>query len=285
MRVTRFDDPAVFAAEANPFLFNDEARNNFFLGVVAQLKNPTDSLLLTINDSSTVLGVGVMTRRNMTPARHLVLSDNLPTPAVDALIDELAHESISVPGIQTTPAQAEHFAHRWCSLVNAETREQMRLALFRLDKVIPPPRADGILRQATWRDLDLVTGWIDAFVGDIGESLAGCRELADTVIARQRLFLWENRGTPLSMAAWTRLTPNGCAINFVYTPQHLRGRGLASNCVAALSQHMLDTGKKFCTLYTDLANPTSNKIYQRIGYRQISLAAKYAFSPKELSST
>ena len=48
-----------------------------------------------------------------------------------------------------------------------------------------------------------------------------------------------------------------------------RGRGYASNCVAALTQKMLDQGRKFCFLYTDLSNPTSNKIYQQIGYRPV----------------
>ena len=72
-------------------------------------------------------------------------------------------------------------------------------------------------------------------------------------------------------------TPRGVRVNMVYTPPELRRRGYASACVAALSQRMLDSGKKFCFLYTDLSNPTSNKIYQEIGYRPVFDVDEYKF--------
>jgi predicted GNAT family acetyltransferase len=65
-------------------------------------------------------------------------------------------------------------------------------------------------------------------------------------------------------------TPNGIRINAVYTPPEFRRRGYASACVAEVSQRMLDSGRKFCFLFTDLANPTSNKIYKAIGYRHVA---------------
>jgi predicted GNAT family acetyltransferase len=71
------------------------------------------------------------------------------------------------------------------------------------------------------------------------------------------------------MAGHTGPTPNGIRVISVYTPPHLRGRGYASACVAALSQRLLDQGRKFCFLFTDLANPTSNHIYQEIGYEPV----------------
>jgi len=73
----------------------------------------------------------------------------------------------------------------------------------------------------------------------------------------------------LSMATVERDTAHGIAISWVYTPSHLRKRGYATACVAALTQRMLDSGKHFCCLYTDLANPTSNSIYEKIGYQPI----------------
>jgi predicted GNAT family acetyltransferase len=74
-------------------------------------------------------------------------------------------------------------------------------------------------------------------------------------------------------------TRHGIRVSFVYTPPELRGRGYASACVAAVSGRALASGKSFCTLYTDLANPTSNSIYQRVGYRRIGEAAMIAFNP------
>ncbi len=78
------------------------------------------------------------------------------------------------------------------------------------------------------------------------------------------------------MAAWAGRTPNGLRINYVYTPPELRGRGYATACVAALSRALLEAGNRYCCLYTDLANPTSNAIYRRIGYRPVCDAAMYA---------
>ncbi len=80
-------------------------------------------------------------------------------------------------------------------------------------------------------------------------------------------------------------TPNGCAINLVYTPPPLRLLGYASNCVATLSQKMLDDGKSFCTLYTDLSNPTSNKIYRQVGYRLIAESQQIWFDLADRGST
>ena len=78
------------------------------------------------------------------------------------------------------------------------------------------------------------------------------------------------------MAGSSRGTPNGATISAVYTPPEHRGNGYASACVAALSQWLLDDGKHFCTLYTDLSNPTSNKIYQNVGYHRIADCAMIA---------
>ena len=67
-------------------------------------------------------------------------------------------------------------------------------------------------------------------------------------------------------------------VNAVYTPPGLRGRGYASACVAALSQKLLDEGRRYCFLFTDLANPTSNRIYQAVGYEAVVDVDEYKFS-------
>jgi predicted GNAT family acetyltransferase len=80
------------------------------------------------------------------------------------------------------------------------------------------------------------------------------------------------------MAATTRPTENGIAISFVYTPPGLRRKGYATSCVAMLSKELLHTGYKFCTLYTDLSNPTSNSIYRKIGFEEVCDSVEYTFS-------
>ena len=92
----------------------------------------------------------------------------------------------------------------------------------------------------------------------------------------EAFLLWDDRG-PVSTAMWTRPTPNGVTINGVYAPGARRSRGYASACVAALSQRMLDEGREFCCLYTDLSNPTSNDIYLSIGYQPVCDSDDYLF--------
>ncbi|MCL2573235.1 MAG: GNAT family N-acetyltransferase [Defluviitaleaceae bacterium] len=80
------------------------------------------------------------------------------------------------------------------------------------------------------------------------------------------LYILEVDGIAVSMAKITRQSQNVAGIGYVYTPPYLRGKGYASSVTAQISELCLDAGKKSCVLYTDLANPTSNSIYQRIGY-------------------
>ena len=81
----------------------------------------------------------------------------------------------------------------------------------------------------------------------------------------------------MSMAARARPMTHGVVVNAVYTPPEMRGRGYASACVGHLSQHLLDSGYQFCCLFTDLSNPTSNNIYQRLGYHPVCDYDEYVF--------
>jgi predicted GNAT family acetyltransferase len=95
-------------------------------------------------------------------------------------------------------------------------------------------------------------------------------------------LVWEDGGEPVSLAGWGGATPNGIRVGPVYTPPELRGRGYATALTAELSRRLLDGrlfegGRRFCFLYTDLANPTSNAIYERIGYRRVAESAEIVF--------
>ena len=95
--------------------------------------------------------------------------------------------------------------------------------------------------------------------------------------AARELRRWVDEGAPVSFSGYGGLTPNGIRIGPVYTPPELRRRGYASALVAELTKRLLDGGRKFCFLFTDLANPTSNSIYQRVGYEPVSDADQWVF--------
>ena len=132
------------------------------------------------------------------------------------------------------------------------------------------------MRVAMDGDLGTVAQWSNAFSAEAGvpANEAWMRDL----VAQGRTLLWDD-GEPRSMAASCGETPNGIRIGYVYTPPEWRGRGYASACVAALSRKIIESGRRFCFLYTDLSNPTSNAIYQRIGYQPVCDIVDYRFDP------
>jgi predicted GNAT family acetyltransferase len=142
-------------------------------------------------------------------------------------------------------------------------------------RVVQPPTAAGTFRAATEADQPTVARWVAAFVEEAGlDDPSDPDDVARERIREGSLFVWED-ARPVSMAAWAGRTGRTVRINYVYTPPEHRGRGYASACVASLTQQLLDEGFAQCCLYTDLANPTSNKIYQAIGYRPVCDAAEY----------
>ncbi len=110
-----------------------------------------------------------------------------------------------------------------------------------------------------------------AFGDDIGETITAeeAASRTDRLIPSQELVVWEHEDTLVSMAAVVRRTPRSAHVALVYTPPERRGRGYASAAVALLSQRELDAGNEWCSLFTDLSNPTSNHIYTEIGYEPI----------------
>jgi predicted GNAT family acetyltransferase len=138
------------------------------------------------------------------------------------------------------------------------------------------------LRLATPSDLDRITYWTLAFQDEAlsGGDMVETREVSRHKINDQDIYLWED-GHPVSMASRSRPTSRGICLSLVYTPPEWRGRGYATACVAGLSQLLLDSGREFCVLFTDLANPTSNHIYQTIGYAPVCDFSEYIFGSEQ----
>ncbi len=136
----------------------------------------------------------------------------------------------------------------------------------------------GGLRRGTEADIDLAAAWGQGFARDAGAQFQFPRESVERWVGRRELWLWDDGG-PRSIAVAHGRTPHGVRVGYVYTPPEWRGRGYASACVAAVSQRALDGGLDFCVLYTDLSNPTSNSIYQRIGYRPVADARDFDLVP------
>jgi predicted GNAT family acetyltransferase len=105
------------------------------------------------------------------------------------------------------------------------------------------------------------------------------------MIEHGQLFVWDDAGDIVSCAAIGRRTPHGAAVTMVYTPPEHRSCGYATSCVAELTRARLAAGDEFCCLYTDLANPISNAIYARIGYRRICDSAWWSIQTEAAPGT
>jgi hypothetical protein len=154
--------------------------------------------------------------------------------------------------------------------------------IFRIDRVIAPRPVPGAMRLASESDRALLADWLGAFNLEAlaqRPDPAAMDQFAARWIARQgrAMYLWVDGGQPVAMVGVSGETPNGIRVAPVYTPPALRGRGYASALTATVTQAHLDAGKRYCFLFTDLANPTSNHIYQAIGYRPVADVADYRF--------
>ena len=262
-----------FLARAQHFLEENESLNNLVLGISLRVTQQPgwyrDRIFLATVESP---GGEIRIAAVMTPPYQMVLagSEDVDDDAIEALTEALLEQKVEPPGVNGPARLSERFAVDWSEANGLNYRVGMRQRVYELRKVNPIPRSPGRLRTANMEDLDLVVKWREAFTAESmpGAPAEDAREVAGRMIASGDTYLWEDPA-PVSMCVKTRPTPHGTTVSAVYTPPELRRRGYASSIVAAVSQVILDQGKQFCTLFTDLANPTSNSIYQKIGYEPL----------------
>ena len=194
-----------------------------------------------------------------TPPRAAVLSD-MPPDAVADLARTLA--GTDLPAIDAPARVITEWRRR--GDVTAHRR------LYRLDKLTPPdPPAPGAGRIAGTRDRDLLIDWQAAFQRELGEDPAGAADFIDDKLAYGGMLLWEDDGHPVSMAGRTIPAAGMVRVQAVYTPREHRAQGYAGAVTTAVTQRALDVGATDVVLFTDLDNPTSNALYQRLGYTPV----------------
>ena len=283
--VVRLDDATRFLEQAEPLLLADEARHNLILGIAGTIRDspdhyPVRSMWLA-RDGGEVVAAALRT-----PPYNLILARPRSPRALAALAEAVAGEDL--PGVVGAEPEVHEFAGLWASRSGVEARTNMRQGVYALQRVERPAPVAERARVATPDDLELLLRWWTAFGDEVLHDGGPGRERAEESVRHRLLapgngfLLWEDEGAVVSLAGWGGPTPNGIRIGPVYTPPDLRGRGYATALTAELSQRLLDGdlfdgGRRFCFLYTDLANPTSNAIYERIGYRRVAESAEMVF--------
>ena len=270
--IVRYEDPHALLADAQEHLLEHEALNNIFFGVLREAGDrpdafPGDNVFLGATEGDEIVGLGMRTPPYPLAFSHGTTADAAAQMAQmacgDDTFDVRTHRG-RIPAIRSALEE--------CGFGSIEEIEGQ--GIYELREVTPPRRPSGAMRLATSEDLALATDWAAAFSDDVdhavpGEPRARAQRLVRRNIDSASLHMWEVDGEVRSMAAARGPTPHGIRISLVYTPPEHRGNGYASALVAELSQHLLDRGRDFVFLFTDLANPTSNHIYREVGFRKV----------------
>jgi uncharacterized protein len=270
MEVRRCRTADEFLDRAGDFLLAREAEHNLILGLSGRLReNPhiygTDPYFAVAEDGGRVVAVAMRT-----PPHNLILSELHDERALDILAEDVRATFAELPGVLGPKEAAERFVSLWG--VPGELKIAQRA--HRAESVTLPEGVPGRMRAYEDDDWDLVLRWLEQF---IDEALPGGGPESPQSSLEHRLAdpdggfaLWEDDGEPVSLAGYGTPTPNGIRVGPVYTPPELRRRGYATAITAAVTKMLLDRGSRFCFLFTDLANPTSNSIYYAVGYRPVS---------------
>ncbi len=271
-------------------LMRHEAQNMILLGNIiighegkdkTGWRDPVNWLMATISDAN-----GIQLTALMTPPHNITLyaTDNIIKPtAINCLIDGLKGHDI--PGVTTEKTLAEYFAEEYTARKGLTFKATMNQRIYELRAVNPDIKQFGVVRLLDEKDMHFFPYWLEAFnaAKSYGKTEMSIPQDEDSYryrLSTKKLYVLEDNGIPVSMAGYTREMQTAIGVAFVYTPPYYRGKGYASSCVAQISQMALDKGFAKCVLYTDLLNPTSNSIYQKIGYTAIcdSLMLRFGFA-------
>lgn len=269
-----------FLDEAGELLYQHEPANSLMLGLCEGMQKQTPKtapLLVRIVENNKTVSAAIQT-----PPMNLILTYG-NGKHLELLAKELKEREVNFSGVVGPAIESESFANIWMGLSGKIKHLGMGQKIYKIEKVDFPTNIAGEFKVATEEDLPIVLEWIQAFAKEClppsdqrGES--HWRDFAISGIQRQSVYFWMVDGKPCAMARALRPTQFGVSVGGVYTPPASRKNGYASAVVAHLSQKMLDSGKKFCVLYTDLSNPTSNKIYQNVGYREVCDSKHFYFA-------
>ncbi len=265
MHVARHSDPDAFLAAAAPMSARGEASASFFTGWAHLMKRtPAQAdgrVYLATCRHGRIHGAAI--QRDEGP----VIIGQSDAPAAIAFADDLARDWAGLQGVVGALPAAEAFARRWNRLTGRTHRLRVRLRQHALATVNDLPMAPGAPRTATEADTEWLIERQYAFMAEVGlpDPPSRVRELLPGRVAHGEFWIWDHDGRA-AYAGFSDAAPDFARIAPVYTTPECRGRGYATSLVAKMARELLARGKRRLFLTTDIANPTSNAIYARIGF-------------------
>lgn len=270
MEVVAHADAGEFARQARPLLEPDPVRHTSVLTILHAVlhRAAVPVTMLTVREGDAV--VGALLRTVGRPA----LVSGVPPRYAPAVVDALLERDPAQAGAQGPVEEAEAVATAWAARTGASAGVGMRMRLFALDELRPPADVPGTARAVDLDDgsgIDVLAAWRAAFGAEMhgsGLRLDSPREdVVHALAGGAGELLWEVGGTPVAQAAARAVTAGMSRIGPVYTPPEHRCHGYAAAVTAAAARWALDRGARHVLLYTDLDNPTTNRLYPRLGFR------------------
>lgn len=282
MRFVRCDDPHRFASYVRPFLEARLERNILATVLLAvadgRFTDPPPMLVYATDEEGQRVAAVAM----RTPPMPL-LASGLDAAAAERLVEVWLEHDPDVPGVTGVADTARHVAEAWRRRTGGAWRSRMSLALHALQTVEDPPRpAPGRLVAAGETDRAMLVDWWRAFAAeaDLFNAGADADAAVDHRIGQGNLWIWRQpAGVAVSMVGTNPPVAGVVRVGPVYTPPAHRRRGFAGTAVAEVSRRALAGGAHTCMLSTDLANPTSNRIYAEVGYRRFADWSELEFIP------
>lgn len=271
MKWKMYNDAAEFSKKVEALLYKREDEYSLFIGILEQIKEGRhEEYYLGIAKSGTEVVAACL----MTPPHPLqLISFNGEQGLEKKIAEKMMAAGIWVDSIIGNRKTAEAFAEAWSEKKGTMVEEVMNQGLYRIDSVNRKlAKSPGAWRVASNKDAQVLEQWMLQFEQETGIDASTPAEVArkiDEFLVRKEVFVWEDRGEVVSCLKKSRPSKHGITVSFVFTPRRYRRRGYARSLVAEVTEELLQE-YDFAMLYTDLANPTSNKIYKEIGYEQIA---------------
>jgi predicted GNAT family acetyltransferase len=264
-----YKSPLLFWNEVSPHLKKNEAINSLCLAISYQFQSRPENCLFqcALFKGNEFIGALVCSRHNTS-------TNIVPTPISQPKYIKILFQELLISRILVTGIVGEtHTAREYEKLFNQSsinTRTYSIQGIYRCQHVLVPIDADYTeFRMAKLEDVPTISKWIENFHYEAipYDPPVNGKKLAEMKIKDKMIYVLVKANELVSMAAWSRELETSCSVNLVYTPAQNRNKGYASTLTAKLTQFLLNSGKEEVHLYTDMNNPTSNKIYQDIGYQ------------------
>jgi RimJ/RimL family protein N-acetyltransferase len=282
IKLIQYDRAETFLGGVGETLYARAAVNNLMLGICERLVQEPQAydnphFIAVKSPSGDLLLAAVMT-----PPHNLILAEKADFQlGLPSLTNYLWENEIAIPGVIGPVQCAEVFFDRWREVSGQGGEVTMYQRVYELRQVHLPELPPGCFRAARPEDAPRIAAWVQSFEREaLSKEQPLKQDWAGRVAREGKVFLWEDGGQPVAMAMGTRPLQHSITVSAVYTPPEHRRHGYATALVARLSQHLLEMGYEFITLFTDLDNPTSNSIYQKIGYRPVTDFRSYKFKQK-----